>query len=184
MITIQEIIKQTNDYRYEQGLPALKTNPALMKAAQKRAEDMAKSGLFSHSNASGTKAWVPYIVNSGYKGGPAGENLAVLFNNATDTMAAWRKSPTHNQNLINPKYSEMGIAIVPGVYKGKKTEFIINLFSSPLATKAATKPIAKLATKSAAPVAPAKTYPYYPMTLQNANSTIPRAVEPRPALIR
>lgn len=105
-----------------------------MKAAQKRAEEMAKSGLFSHAtstNAGAQPAAWTYMNQAGYQFGDAGENLAEGYKNATDTMTAWQKSPTHNQNLVNPKYSEMGIAVVPGTYKGKKTSYVVHFFGSP-----------------------------------------------------
>lgn len=190
MITTQEIIKQTNDYRAQKGLPPLKVSDTLMKAAQKRAEDMAKSGIFSHTASEDMKgdpiAW-DYISKSGYQFNDAGENLAEGYRNATDTMKAWQDSPTHNANLMNSRYGEMGIAVVPVTYKGKKTEFIIHFFGNPKSAaipastpkKTAPAPTAKkpVVVNQVAPiipqVSPAKTLRPFAIPMQNANSTIP-----------
>lgn len=170
-MTPEDIIKQTNDYRKSKGLPLLKVSPALMKAAQERAKDMASTSVFAHKDANGNRLWPKFIDKSGYTYTDAGENLAVRFDNATDTMKAWQKSSTHNQNLINPKYSDVGVAIVPGMYKGSKTNYIIQFFGTPKA--APNKPKTSTSTPSTPQIAASKTLKPFPISIRNANSTIP-----------
>lgn len=135
MITAQDIINQTNQYRVEQGLPPLTLDPTLQKAAEARAKDMAVTGNFSHDVATTSptmqNAW-GFMQQAGYRYRKAGENLATLFDDATSTMTGWKNSPTHNQNLVNPAYTQIGVGVVPVTYKGQKTSFVIQFFGTPL----------------------------------------------------
>lgn len=195
-MTPQEIIKQVNDYRKSQGLAPLKVSDALMKAAQARANDMASTGSFSHTIATTTPNthWSYFIKQNGYQYKNAGENLAEGYKNATDTMKAWQKSPTHNNNLINPKYSDMGVAVVPVKYNGKQSNFVIHFFGSPknpqiqavIPTSTPTpttisappqispKVIQQAVKKSPVKIpAPRRESLFTPIPISNANSTIP-----------
>lgn len=172
MISPNDIIAQTNQYRVEQGLSPLKADPSLTKAAEARAKDMALTGNFSHKVATttaSTSQW-PFMTNAGYDYRYAGENLATMFDDATSTMQGWRNSPSHNTNLINPVYADIGVAVVPGTYQGKQTQFVIQF----LGTKKAGGPVKVLKSKPLAPTqeAPRKlTISPMPMDFSMAQST-------------
>lgn len=110
--TADQIIQLTNEYRKSQGLPPLKSNPALTAAAVAAANDMAENGYFAHQSPSG-KTYQDFANDSGYKYVHVGQNLARNWNSATDTVDAWSKSPTHNANLVDKLYTETGVAVVP-----------------------------------------------------------------------
>lgn len=171
-LTPQALIELTNTYRVEQGLPPVSANSALMKAAQERANDMAKTGRFSHEVATTTPGvkWNSFIDRAGYQYNHAGENLATLFSDAPSTMQAWKQSPLHNKNLVNPRFREVGIAMVPTTYKGQKTFFVVQVFGEPkpVAPTAAITPI-----KPAAHTAPKPTVPPAPSRPVMAPSIIP-----------
>lgn len=170
--TIDDVIQQTNQYRIERGLPALKQDPILQKAAEARAKDMAVTGNFSHDVATTTplvNAW-GFMKQAGYPYSYAGENLATKFNTATDTVNAWKASPTHNKNLIDGRYSEVGVAIVPGQYKGESTYFVVQFFGSKKAPQVkavlpATPAVKKSLTTPQAQTQPRKLRPQQPRTL-------------------
>lgn len=181
-MTPEEIINQVNEYRKSKGLAPLKLSPVLMKAAAERAKDMVSSSNLTHRDASGNKAWPSYIKRNGYLYSLAGENLAFGFDTATDTMAAWTTSPNHNHNLLNSEYSEMGIAVLPGVYNGKKSNYVIHFFGNPLPSpkptpiksKAETRPVVPKKAVLAPPNAPpSRPFSYTTPAPTNANSTIP-----------
>jgi hypothetical protein len=59
-----------------------------------------------------------------------GENLAVGYDNADEVMSAWKRSPTHYSNLVDPNYREIGVSVAGGQYKEKNTVFIAQYFGS------------------------------------------------------
>ena len=44
---------------------------------------------------------------------------------------AWDDSPSHKANLVNPKYEDIGIAVLKGDFKGNETIVVVQLFGSP-----------------------------------------------------
>jgi hypothetical protein len=134
-MTPEEIITLTNAYRKEQGLKPLKMSKQLMAAAQERAKDMVKTGLFSHEVATTSPGvtWKTFIDKSGYPVDGAGENLAAMFNDSQGVMQGWKNSPTHNKNLLRD-YEDIGVAIVPGMYQGKQTFYVVQNFGRPKPT--------------------------------------------------
>lgn len=130
--TPQDIINQTNQYRVQSGLPALKADQSLMKAAQARARDMALTGDFSHTVATTTASKKPwqFMTKNGYNFEYAGENLAAHFPDATSTVEAWKNSKTHNANLVDKKYKDIGVAVVPVKEKGYDTTYVVQFFGS------------------------------------------------------
>ncbi|MCC6564014.1 hypothetical protein IT087_03920, partial [Candidatus Uhrbacteria bacterium] len=77
-ITKTAIIEQTNTVRVALGIPPLDNDKRLTLAAQKKAEDMAAGGYFSHQSPQGKTA-LDLIRTAGYPVHYAAENLAVHF---------------------------------------------------------------------------------------------------------
>lgn len=134
-ITIQRVIELTNAERAKQGLGPLVENSALDSAATSKAANMFSENYWAHFSPSGKKPW-DFISASGYRFTFAGENLAKNFEKPEDVVAAWVNSPTHRENLLNPKYSDIGIAVEDGVINGQKTTLVVQMFgtTSPLAS--------------------------------------------------
>lgn len=141
--TPQEIINLTNQYRESKRLHPLKTNPILMRAAQERAKDMAKTGYFSHQVATTTPnvSWSTFIRKAGYTHPNIGENLARDFKDASSTLEAWKNSPLHNQNLLHSQYSDIGVSIMTVMKDGRQTYYVVQYFGkSPEAQRINVKP--------------------------------------------
>lgn len=131
----------TNEQRTENNLPTLKENELLKKAATLKAQDMAEKGYFSHNTPDGKTPW--YWLNLvGYKYNYAGENLAVNFFDSYDVAEAWMASPSHRANIVKESYTEIGIGVANGKYKGKDTVFVVQFFGKPT-EKSKAVPIAK-----------------------------------------
>ena len=124
------LVNLTNKDRIASNIAALKTSPALEIAAQMKANDMAARSYFAHNTPDGQTPWY-WFTQAGYKYKYAGENLAVNFVNSEDLETAWKNSPTHWYNIINPKYTEIGIATSTGVYKGRQAIFVVQMFGTP-----------------------------------------------------
>lgn len=127
----------TNEQRAENNLPALREDATLDKAATMKAEDMAKRGYFAHVNPDGEQPWY-YFDQAGYDYSAAGENLAVNFFDSKDVATAWMNSPTHRANIVKPDFIDIGIGVASGVYEGKNTVFVVQMFGKPANLKKAT----------------------------------------------
>ena len=124
------LVGLTNQNRVAADLSELNVNPLLEKAAQMKADDMAARGYFSHNTPEGKTPWY-WLEQAGYQYKYAGENLAVNFRNSEDVQTAWLNSRGHFLNIINPKYTEIGIATSTGIYKGRETIFVVQMFGTP-----------------------------------------------------
>lgn len=131
----REIITATNDARSQNGLPPLKSNFKLDNAASEKLNDMLKNGYFAHISPTGVTPWF-WIKQSQYPYSIAGENLAVGFFNADDTVRAWMDSPSHKANLLNSEYQEIGIAVGKGTVRGIEGIVIVQMFGRPAISSA------------------------------------------------
>lgn len=123
------IIELTNAERKKMGLPEVTENEALDKAAVLKAQNMFAENYWAHFAPSGKTPW-DFILGAGYKFTYAGENLAKNFYNSDEVVKAWMASPTHRDNLLNPKYREIGIAVVEGTLNGQKTTLVVQEFGT------------------------------------------------------
>ena len=121
----------TNEQRQTENLPVLSVSPELTLAAQMKAEDMASRGYFAHTSPEGKTPWY-WIELAGYKYQYAGENLAVNFRDSEDVTNAWLESPTHKANIVKANYTEMGTGIARGLYQGKQTVFVTQVYANPM----------------------------------------------------
>lgn len=128
-ISQQELIRLTNEKRLEAGLSPLQESPSLKGAAVAKASNMFEENYWAHFSPSGRDPW-EFILGSGYKFTFAGENLAKNFQNSQDVVAAWIASPTHRDNILNPRYKDIGIAVVEGVLNGQKTTLVVQMFGT------------------------------------------------------
>lgn len=135
----ESVIALTNTEREKRGLAPLVQNDALHRAAELKAADMIKNDYFAHTSPEGLAPW-HWIKASGYEYQYAGENLAVNFDSAEEQLSAWMNSKTHRENILNEKYTEIGIAVVRGEVKGKTSFVTVVLFGTPAVVPVAKKP--------------------------------------------
>ncbi len=133
-ISIQEVVNLTNKKRSEAGLSALTLNQTLSGAAYTKGQDMIARDYWAHVAPDGTQPW-KFFNDFGYKYRYAGENLARDFSNASAAVDAWMNSPTHRENILNPKYKEIGIGVVEGDLAGSDTTIIVQFFGATYADK-------------------------------------------------
>lgn len=121
----------TNDQRKDNNAPTLKVNSLLTQAAEMKARDMASKGYFAHTSPEGKTPWY-WFDQVGYKYSYAGENLAVNFFESKDVAEAWMNSPSHRANIVKKDYTEIGIGVANGIYEGRDTVFVAQLFGAPI----------------------------------------------------
>jgi len=130
-ITAGKVLDQTNQQRIQTGLEALRYSDTLSKSAQAKAEHMFANNYWAHNAPDGTTPW-DFFKQVDYQYQIAGENLAKDFYDTSSMMSAWMKSPTHRDNIVNPKYKEIGIGVVNGTLSGIKTTLVVQHFGTPL----------------------------------------------------
>ncbi len=84
-------------------------NDALADVSRRHAEDMARNNYFSHTGRDGSSP-AERVVRAGYQYRSTGENIAAGQMKPEDAVAAWIKNPEHCANLMNPAFTEMGVA--------------------------------------------------------------------------
>ncbi len=124
------LVELANEDRSQQDLGTLAVSPVLVAAAQAKANDMAEKGYFAHISPAGVDPWF-WMREEGYAFTYAGENLAVNFSDSEDVENAWMNSPGHRANILNGRFTEIGVATAVGEYKGHKTTFVVQMFGTP-----------------------------------------------------
>ncbi len=88
----------------------LRWNDSLAEASRLHAADMARNNYFSHSGRDGSNP-AQRVERAGYRYRSTGENIAAGGQmKPADAVAGWIKSPGHCANLMNPAFTEMGVA--------------------------------------------------------------------------
>lgn len=98
-----ELLRETNVERSRYGLPLLKMSPSLNEAASVRAKEIVQK--FSHTRPDGGH-WST-VTSEGYA-----ENIARGHQTASRVTAAWMTSQGHRQNILQGRYSTIGICAV------------------------------------------------------------------------
>ena len=89
----------------------LSMNKKLQRAALLHAQDMAKRDRASHEGSDGS-APGDRARRVGYAWSNVGENIAAGHLSAEEVVAGWVSSPGHCANLMDPDFTQMGVAYV------------------------------------------------------------------------
>jgi uncharacterized protein YkwD len=121
----------TNAHRAEAGLKPLALNAELNAAAKAKLDDLFANQYFAHESPSGDGP-ADLAEAAGYAYLSVGENLA-LGNFADDKtlVQAWMNSPGHRANILEPKFTDIGIAVGKGVFEGRTTWLAVQEFGRP-----------------------------------------------------
>lgn len=132
-LTSDKILAETNLQRNLNGnLPPLSQNAILDASALAKAKDMFKNQYFEHVSPSGVSP-SDLVKNMGYNYIVTGENL-ILGNFASEyeLVTAWMNSPGHRANILNNRYTEIGVAVIKGTWKGETTWIGVQEFGLPM----------------------------------------------------
>lgn len=114
----QDIIDRTNTLRKENGIAVLRVNDKLMQAAQVRADEMAASGIYSHTRPDGRKS--NPVTDSKYTGENIHSISELYFEQQQKTLSEavvelWSNSKAHAGNMTSSRYGEIGVGLARGV---------------------------------------------------------------------
>jgi uncharacterized protein YkwD len=109
-----------NQIRGEHGLPLLRGNSRLRRAAEGHSADMVRSGFFQHTSPSGADM-VDRVLRAGYVRNDQGWLLGENLEWGTGSLAtprgavdAWMRSPGHRANVLKRGYRQLGVGISLG----------------------------------------------------------------------
>ncbi len=137
-IAAERLAYLINQERQSQNLEPLSFNATLNSTANLKINDMLAQDYFEHISPAGIAPWF-WFKQAGYNYEYAGENLAMDFFDTDKVFAAWMNSPTHRDNILNPNYREMGLAVKAGQVQDHEATLAVLVFGS----QAQTKTIAK-----------------------------------------
>lgn len=115
---LNEVLDLVNAARKDAGLEPMTLDPVLCAAAQVRAKECV--GTFSHTRPNGTK-YSTAIAEAGINANYTGENAATGHTSAKQVVASWLKSEGHRANILNARFTSLGVGLEPNVgnrYKG------------------------------------------------------------------
>lgn len=93
--------------------PALAWNTLLTQAADAHSQDMAANNFFSHTGSGGSTL-ASRVNATGYLWRSLGENIAAGQTGIDQVVDGWIASEGHCANLLNPAFTEVGLACVRG----------------------------------------------------------------------
>ena len=114
----QDIIDRTNALRRARGVAALRVNAKLMQAAQVRADEIAASGVYSHTRPDGRKSNT--VTDSKYTGENIHSISELYLEQQKKTLSEavinlWSNSKAHADNMTSSHYGEIGVGLARGV---------------------------------------------------------------------
>jgi uncharacterized protein YkwD len=110
-----------NRERARHGLPRLRENPKLRRAAERHTSNMVSARFFAHTSPSGS-TMVDRIRRTGYtnhaRAWALGENIAWGTGGlatAAEIHRSWMRSAGHRANILQRSFREIGIGIESGL---------------------------------------------------------------------
>ena len=93
--------------------PPVRLSGTLGGVALGHANDMAEHDYFEHEDLAGHTP-ADRVRAVGYREMLVGENIAYGLRSADDVVHGWLESPGHCENIMDPRFAEMGIAYAQG----------------------------------------------------------------------
>jgi uncharacterized protein YkwD len=111
------ILREINAVRATHGLQSLRSSPLLARAAMAHARALAVAGDFQHEWPDGRpfRTWILRYYPLGAHGyWSSGENLLWTAGGLTarSAISMWLASPEHRRNMLDPRWSEIGVGVV------------------------------------------------------------------------
>ncbi|MFI4914662.1 MAG: CAP domain-containing protein [Steroidobacterales bacterium] len=109
--------------------PPLRPSPTLDRIAAAHAQDMLAHDYFAHTDPGG-RTPADRVRAGGYSARMVGENIAFGALNADEVVRGWLDSPGHCQNIMEPRFTAMGLAYAANP-RGAPHIYWVQLFAVP-----------------------------------------------------
>jgi uncharacterized protein YkwD len=96
--------------------PPVTLSGTLANVALGHAKDMAEKNYFEHVDPAGQSP-ADRVRATGYSEKLVGENIAYGPKSVDEVVQGWLDSPGHCENIMDPRFVEMGIGLAPGHVK-------------------------------------------------------------------
>ncbi len=177
--TGEEIVRLVNASRTALNLPALKINPTLVDVANNKGSDIFTRQYFAHVSPENKTPW-DFLRSKNYVYTLAGENLAMDYPTASEAHTGFMNSPTHRANILNPLYTEVGVAVIQGTFNGQSSILVVEYFGRPKVKVTQTAPTPAKTASPKTPASPAPK-PVAPVAITvNTTNTLTAANPPSP----
>ncbi len=133
-----QVLGELNAIRRVHGLLPLRLSGPLSAAADSHSRAMGSFGFFAHSSRDGSAFWKRvqrFYGPTGHGTWSVGENLlwSTTGLDASGALKLWMASPAHRQNILTPRWREVGLSAVsvpaaPGVFGGRDVVIITSDF--------------------------------------------------------
>jgi uncharacterized protein YkwD len=151
----QQIVDYTNQLRAQNGLPPLTVSGQLTAAAQIGANNEAATNMMSHLLYGVPEPSVEARAEEvGYNYSALGENLTTGAPDVNAVMQSWINSPAHKANLLNPLYTQIGVAVA---YGPNGVGYAVQVFGAPGGAEPSGPPSLRGSGLGSAPVTTAPT---------------------------
>lgn len=110
-----DLLQAVNAARVAHGVPALRVDPALQRAARANSAQILRTGVFSHGN------FASRMAQFNVRGPAIGENLAWgsgTYGTPASFIDLWLQSRLHRANLLRAGYRRIGIGTAAGTFQG------------------------------------------------------------------
>ena len=111
--------------------PPVRLSDTLGSVAFGHANDMARHNYFEHEDLTGHSP-ADRVRAVGYQEKLVGENIAYGPKSAEEVVQGWLDSPGHCENIMDPRFAEMGIAFAAG-QSARRGLFWVQLLVAPKA---------------------------------------------------
>lgn len=125
----QQVVGLVNRVRSRSGLAPLQLNAQLTQAATAHAQDMAQHNFVGHTGSNGS-SMQERVDATGYSWGALGENVAAGQATPQEVMRSWMGSEGHRQNILNPDFTEIGVAYQENP-SAEMTYYWVQVFAKP-----------------------------------------------------
>jgi uncharacterized protein YkwD len=124
------MLARVNAVRRRAGVPALRSDGTLDRAAQAHAQDMLARSYFAHKSPEGASVRERSRAR-GYEWRKIGENIAEGQISVDEVVDTWMDSPGHRRNLLDPGFTELGVGLALGRSGGRYRTVWVQNFGRP-----------------------------------------------------
>lgn len=123
-----QVTQLVNLERVAESIPPVTMNDKLAKIAADYACRMIEGGFFSHIDPLTGYDIADRAVVGKYAYYFVGENLAAGQQTPVEAMSEWMDSPAHRDNILDPTWTEIGVAVRVG---GESSIYWVQVFGHP-----------------------------------------------------
>jgi len=109
----EDLLSRVNAERRRRGIPPLRENAMLDKAAQAHAEDMLRRSYYGHESPERATA-MDRAERASYSAAVIGENIAQGQASVAEVMDSWMASAEHRDHILGRAFSEIGLGLALG----------------------------------------------------------------------